>query len=82
MSRLWKPLVPQGATAQLPGDTIPALFWAGVAARGPRVFLREKQFGIWQSWTWTQVGDAVRELGLGQHSARGERRWKRKKSWQ
>lgn len=68
MSRLWDPFMPQGVAAQLPGETIPALFWAGVAARGPRVFLREKQLGIWQSWTWNQVGDAVREIALGLQS--------------
>jgi long-chain acyl-CoA synthetase len=65
MSRLWDPLVPQGAVAQLPGATIPALFWASAAARGPRVFLREKQLGIWRSWTWDQTAEAVREIAQG-----------------
>ena len=68
MSRLWNPLRPQGVAAQLPGQTVPALFWAGVEARGARVFLREKQLGIWQSWTWDETGAAVREIALGLQS--------------
>ncbi|WP_374436158.1 long-chain fatty acid--CoA ligase [Inhella sp.] len=50
---------------RLAGQTIPALFWAGVAARGERIFLREKKLGIWQGWSWQAVGEAVREMALG-----------------
>lgn len=49
----------------LAGDTIPAMFWNGVAKRGPDVWLRQKDLGIWRSWTWTQTGDAVREIAGG-----------------
>ncbi|MFN4115544.1 MAG: AMP-dependent synthetase/ligase [Inhella sp.] len=68
MSKLWKPITGSPPREQLPGDTIPALFWSGVQARGDRVFLREKQLGIWKSWSWREVGDAVREIGLGLQS--------------
>ncbi len=50
---------------RLAGQTIPALFWAGVAARGECIFLREKKFGIWRGWSWQAVGQAVREIALG-----------------
>jgi len=49
----------------LPGDTIPAMFWAGVARRADRVLMRQKTLGIWREWTWREVGDTVREIALG-----------------
>src|SRR5690606_23581767 len=49
----------------LPGETVPALFWNAVAQRGAAEWLRQKDLGIWRSWTWTQVGEAVREIGHG-----------------
>ena len=49
----------------LEGDTIPAMFWNGVRDRGPRVWMRQKHLGIWRSWTWTQTGEAVREIAGG-----------------
>ncbi|MGP1630276.1 MAG: AMP-dependent synthetase/ligase [Giesbergeria sp.] len=49
----------------LPGDTIPAMFWNAVAARGPNVWLRQKELGIWKSWTWNQTAEAVREIAGG-----------------
>lgn len=47
------------------GDTIPAVFWNAVKARGPNVWMRQKDFGIWRSWTWAQTGEAVREIANG-----------------
>ncbi len=49
----------------MPGDTITAMFWNAVAQRGEKVWLREKDLGIWRSWSWTQVGEAVREIAGG-----------------
>ena len=49
----------------LDGDTIPAMFWNGVDKRQDDVWLRQKEFGIWRSWTWRECGLAVRELALG-----------------
>ncbi|CAN7272480.1 long-chain fatty acid--CoA ligase [Acidovorax sp. LjRoot66] len=66
MSNLWdlSHIQPAGADV-LAGDTIAAMFWNGVAQRGPRVWMRQKQLGIWKSWTWNQTADAVREIAGG-----------------
>lgn len=59
----------------MPGETIPAVFWNAVAQRGGKTWMRQKKLGIWRSWTWTQTGDAVREIAAGLLSlgfARGE----------
>ncbi|MGR4870514.1 AMP-dependent synthetase/ligase [Variovorax sp. LARHSF232] len=48
-----------------PGETIPAVFWNAVAARGDQVWMRQKELGIWRSWTWRQTADAVREIAGG-----------------
>jgi len=66
MSYLWDLSHIKPQTEQvLPGDTIPAVFWNGVKARGPSVWMRQKDFGIWRSWTWDQTGTAVREIAHG-----------------
>jgi long-chain acyl-CoA synthetase len=66
MSNLWDLSHIQPETrVVLDGETIPAMFWNAVDQRGPNVWLRQKDFGIWRSWTWTQVGQAVREIGHG-----------------
>jgi len=49
----------------LEGETIPALFWNGVQQRGSQVWMRQKKLGIWRSWSWTQTGEAVREIAGG-----------------
>ena len=49
----------------LPGDTLPQVFRAAVAARGDRVFMRQKKFGIWQGMSWNECGRAVREVACG-----------------
>src|SRR5436190_5232156 len=54
-----------GDDVVLAGETIPALFWNGVAARSARVLMREKKLGLWREWTWAQTADAVREIGDG-----------------
>ena len=41
------------------------MFWKGVEERGPQVIMRQKQFGIWQAVTWTELGRAAREVGMG-----------------
>ena len=66
MSNLWdlSHIQPAG-TDVLAGDTIAAMFWNGVAQRGPRTWMRQKQLGIWKSWTWNQTADAVREIAGG-----------------
>ena len=46
-------------------DTFPKLLRANAAALGDRPASREKQFGIWQSWTWAEVAEETRALALG-----------------
>lgn len=66
MSNLWdlKHIQPSGKDA-LAGDTLSAMFWNAVEQRGSDTWLREKVLGIWQSWSWTQAGDAAREIAGG-----------------
>jgi long-chain acyl-CoA synthetase len=66
MSYLWdlSAIQPQPKVV-MAGDTMPAVFWNAVKARGPNVWMRQKDFGIWRTWTWNQTGDAVREIGHG-----------------
>jgi len=66
MSTLWDLSHIQPETRiVMEGDTIPALFWNAVKARGPKVWMRQKDMGLWRSWTWDQTGQAVREIAHG-----------------
>ncbi len=47
------------------GDTVPVMFWDGVARRGNQVALRQKDFGIWKPMSWTAIGEIVREVAMG-----------------
>jgi long-chain acyl-CoA synthetase len=49
----------------LPGETVPQLFWNAVATRGDAVWMREKELGLWRSWSWRETGQAVREVAMG-----------------
>jgi long-chain acyl-CoA synthetase len=49
----------------VPGETMPAVFWNAATLRGGRVFMRQKEMGIWREWTWSQTATAVREIGNG-----------------
>ena len=46
-------------------DTFPKLLAHNAAKRGTLPASREKQFGIWQSWTWSEVAEETRALALG-----------------
>jgi long-chain acyl-CoA synthetase len=46
-------------------DTFPRLLLAHAAHYGARTAIREKDLGIWQSWTWSEVADEVRYLACG-----------------
>src|SRR5688572_20524054 len=51
---------------QLDGfETVPALFWHRVTARGDKVAMREKDRGIWKAYTWGQYGEAAKAIGSG-----------------
>ncbi len=66
MSQIWDTsgIVPRQDVV-LQGETIPAMFWNAVAQRGSTVWMRQKHLGLWRSTTWTQTGDAVREIAAG-----------------
>ena len=49
-------------------DTFPRLLQVHAAARPDATAIREKDLGIWQSWTWSQVRDEVRDLAAGLHA--------------
>lgn len=46
-------------------DTFPKLLAENVRVRGRRPAIREKDYGIWQSWTWAEVAAEVRALACG-----------------
>ncbi|MBT3660432.1 MAG: AMP-binding protein [Rhodospirillaceae bacterium] len=46
-------------------DTLPKLLDHNARVRGAKMAIREKDFGIWQSWTWSQMADHVRALACG-----------------
>jgi len=51
------------ATATL--DTFPKLLMHHAQVRGGRPAIREKDLGIWQTWTWHEFADEVRALACG-----------------
>jgi long-chain acyl-CoA synthetase len=57
-------------------DTFPKMLLAHARLRGARPSMREKDFGIWQSWSWAEVKAEVEALAAGLHRlgfARGDR---------
>ena len=54
-------------------DTFPLLLLQHARKLGNRTAIREKDLGIWQSWTWAQVANEVRALACGL-AAQGFRR--------
>ncbi len=46
-------------------DTVPKLLLRNASAFAGRPAMREKAYGIWQSWTWAQALDEVRALSIG-----------------
>ena len=43
-------------------DTFPRLLLHHAAVRSSHPATREKDLGIWQTWSWAQVADEVRAL--------------------
>ena len=64
MSELWNlsHLKPQTASV-LDGETIPAMFWQAAKQRAPRVWMRQKELGLWRAWTWQETATRVHEIG-------------------
>ena len=46
-------------------DTFPKLLMHHARARGAKPAIREKDLGIWQTWTWGRLADEVRSLACG-----------------
>ncbi len=46
-------------------DTLPRLFRKRVTEWSDRIALREKDFGIWNEYTWADYGEQARMVGLG-----------------
>jgi long-chain acyl-CoA synthetase len=46
-------------------DTFPKLLLHHAKVRGQRPAIREKDLGIWQTWTWQQFAEEVRALACG-----------------
>jgi len=76
MSNLWEFGNTRGEPGiVVPGETVPEVFWNAVAKRGPQIWLRQKQLGLWRSWSWDEAALAINEIGAGLLSlgfARGE----------
>ena len=49
-------------------DTVPKLLLRNAGKFSARPAYREKDLGIWQTWTWSDVRDEVRALALGLHA--------------
>ncbi len=52
-------------TASRALDTFPRLLFYHAQVRGNQVAMREKDLGIWQSWTWADVADRFGALACG-----------------
>jgi len=53
-------LAPSGAL-----HSIPALLASNVSKLGSKAAYREKEYGIWQSWTWAEAAEEIEALALG-----------------
>ena len=53
-------------------DTFPKLLMHHAQVRGARPAIREKDLGIWQTWTWKRFADEVRTLAGGLHAVHHE----------
>ena len=49
-------------------DTFPKLLMHHAEVRGALPAIREKDLGIWQTWTWKRFADEVRALAGGLHA--------------
>ncbi|MCI4660705.1 MAG: AMP-binding protein [Neomegalonema sp.] len=54
-----------GHPASSAADTFPKLLERNAGQFSERVASREKEFGIWQSWTWAQVHAEVKSIAAG-----------------
>lgn len=62
-------------TAAAPADTFPKLLIRNAKLFGARPAMRQKDLGIWQTWTWSETLEIVRAYAVGLHKlglSRGE----------
>ena len=45
--------------------TVPQLFWQRVTENATKTVIREKDFGIWNEYSWADYGEMARLVGLG-----------------
>jgi long-chain acyl-CoA synthetase len=57
--------VSEGGETRGPETTLPRLLERNAERHGDRTAIREKDRGIWQSWTWREYRDHVRDVALG-----------------
>jgi len=55
----------QSAQATGGMDSIPALLQRNATQYGDKPAYREKEYGIWQSWTWSETEKEIEALALG-----------------
>jgi long-chain acyl-CoA synthetase len=58
-------LAQSAAASSLAANTFPKLLLEHARVRPDRVAIREKDLGIWQSWSWSQVAHEVQALACG-----------------
>jgi long-chain acyl-CoA synthetase len=46
-------------------DTVPKLLLSNARQHAERPALRHKDFGIWQTWSWSRLREEVRDLSIG-----------------
>ena len=46
-------------------DTVPRLLARNAKVYADKAAYREKEYGIWQSWTWAQTSEEIQALALG-----------------
>ena len=63
-------VAPGAAVADASPDTFPRLLLRHAQSRGDAPAMREKDIGIWQSWSWAQVAVEVARHGLRAGRAR------------
>ena len=63
--RRWEENLSQELAAAGDFASVPALLARNVKEYGDRPAYREKEFGIWQSWTWAEAAEEIQNLALG-----------------
>ncbi|GAA0777006.1 long-chain fatty acid--CoA ligase [Roseibium denhamense] len=58
-------MVGSASASKRADDTFPKILLHNAEVLGSRTAFREKDFGIWQSWTWSEVLEELRAFSLG-----------------